>query len=111
MMVGVASDLFAVVYIARERKIYVLKASGTAPSGATLARFNELGYHADPKKWGPSSGMPPGGILTVTVPGAVWGWQAVLKRFGTLTFKDVLEPAARYAEEGFPVSERIAHDW
>jgi len=51
------------------------------------------------------------GILPVTVPGAVWGWQAALKRFGKLTFKEVLEPAAQYAEKGFPVSERIAHDW
>jgi gamma-glutamyltranspeptidase / glutathione hydrolase len=45
------------------------------------------------------------------VPGAVWGWQAVLKRFGKLTFKEVLEPAAEYAQGGFPISERIAHDW
>ncbi|HEV2228190.1 MAG TPA: gamma-glutamyltransferase family protein [Steroidobacteraceae bacterium] len=111
MMVGVASDLFAVVYIARDHKVYVLNASGTAPTGATLAHLNELGYRFDPKNWGPASGMPPGGILPVTVPGAVWGWQAVLERFGTLTFKEVLEAAARYARDGFPVSERIAGDW
>ncbi len=97
MMVGVASDLFAVIYVAKEHKIYVLNASGIAPSGATLEHFNELGYHVDPKNWGPVSGMPAGGILPVTVPGTVWGWQAVLKRFGTLTFKEVLEPAAGYA--------------
>jgi gamma-glutamyltranspeptidase/glutathione hydrolase len=40
-----------------------------------------------------------------------WGWEAVLKRFGTLTFKEVLQPAVDYAEQGFPVSERIANDW
>lgn len=111
MMVGVGGDVFAIVYIAKEKKIYVLNASGTAPTGATLARFNTLGYHWNPKNWGPTSGMPLNGILPVTVPGAVWGWQAVLKRFGTLTFKEVLEPAAQYAEQGFPVSERIAHEW
>ena len=111
MMVGVASDLFAVIYIAKEHRVYVLNASGTAPSGATLAHLNELGYHADPKNWGPASGMPGGGILPVTVPGTVWGWQAALRRFGTLTFKEVLEAAADYAEHGFPVSERIAGDW
>jgi gamma-glutamyltranspeptidase/glutathione hydrolase len=55
--------------------------------------------------------MPSGGILPVTVPGTVWGWQAVLQRFGRLTFKEVLEPAAQYAQNGFPVSERIAGDW
>jgi len=111
MMVGVASDLFVMIYIAKDRKVYVLNASGTAPTGATLAHLNELGYHFDPKNWGPTSGLPPGGILPVTVPGAVWGWQAVLQRFGTLTFREVLEAAARYARNGFPVSERIAGDW
>jgi len=71
MMVGVASDVFAVIYIARDHKVYVLNASGTAPTGATLAHLNELGYQWDPKNWGPASGMPPGGILPVTVPGTV----------------------------------------
>ena len=111
MMVGMGGDLFAIIYIAKERKIYVLNASGMAPTGATLERFNELGYHWDPKNWGPGSGMPHNGILPVTVPGALWGWQAALKRFGKLTFKEVLEPAAEYAQNGFPISERIAHDW
>jgi len=111
MMVGVGGDLFAIVYIAKERKVYVLNASGMAPTGATVERFNKLAYAWNPKNWGPGSGMPAGGILPVTVPGAAWGWQAVLKRFGKLTFKEVLEPAAQYALGGFPISERIAHDW
>jgi gamma-glutamyltranspeptidase/glutathione hydrolase len=111
MMVGVASDLFAVIYIAKEHKVYVLNSSGMAPTGATLGHLNELGYHWEPKNWGPTSGMPMSGILPVTVPGTVWGWQAALQRFGRLTFKQVLEPAAQYAQNGFPVSERIANDW
>jgi len=111
MMVGVASDLFAVIYIAQERKTYVLNASGTAPSGATVAHFRELGYRWDPANWGPTSGMPAYGILPVTVPGGIWGWQEVLKRFGKFRFKQVLEPAVQYAQNGFPISERIAYDW
>jgi gamma-glutamyltranspeptidase/glutathione hydrolase len=111
MMVGVASDLFAVIYIAKDHKVYVLNASGTAPTGASLEHLSDLGYHRDPAVWGPGSGMPGAGILAVTVPGTVWGWQAALQRFGTRSFKEVLEPAARYAEQGFPVSERIASDW
>jgi gamma-glutamyltranspeptidase/glutathione hydrolase len=111
MMVGMGGDLFAVIYIAKERKVYVLNASGMAPTGATVERYNKLGYAWNPKNWGPGSGMPAHGILTVTVPGALWGWQAALTRFGKLTFKEVLEPAARYAQNGFPISERIAHDW
>jgi gamma-glutamyltranspeptidase/glutathione hydrolase len=111
MMVGIGGDLFAIIYIAKERKIYVLNASGMAPSGATVDRFNKLGYAWNPKNWGPGSGMPTAGILPVTVPGTVWGWQSVLKRFGHLTFKEVLEPAVGYAQNGFAISERIAHDW
>jgi gamma-glutamyltranspeptidase/glutathione hydrolase len=108
---GIASDLFMIVYVARDKKLYALNASGTAPTGATPDRFAALGYHADPDNWGFSSGMPSGGILTVTVPGAVWGWDAALKRFGTMGFNDVLADAALYADEGFPVSPRIAADW
>jgi gamma-glutamyltranspeptidase/glutathione hydrolase len=111
MMEGLGGDLFAVIYVAKQRKAYVLNASGTAPTGANVERLNELGYHWDSKNWGPASGMPVHGILPVTVPGAAWGWQEVLRRFGTMTFKQVLEPAVQYADSGFPVSERIAHDW
>src|SRR5579884_1455390 len=44
MMVGMGGDAFAIVYIAKEHKFYALNASGEAPSGATLAHFNALGY-------------------------------------------------------------------
>jgi gamma-glutamyltranspeptidase / glutathione hydrolase len=111
MMTGVAGDLFAVIYVAKEKKLYVLNASGMAPSGATVERFASLGYRADPANWGPGSGMPVFGILPVTVPGSAWGWEEVLKRFGKLSFKEVLQPAIDYAENGFPVSQRIANDW
>jgi gamma-glutamyltranspeptidase/glutathione hydrolase len=111
MMVGVASDLFAMIYVAKEHKIYVLNSSGTAPTGATVERFNQLGYRWNPANWGPTSGMPINGILPVTVPGTVWGWQSVEQRFGKLTLKETLAPAVQYAEGGFPISERIASDW
>jgi gamma-glutamyltranspeptidase/glutathione hydrolase len=111
MNVGPAGDLFAVIYVARERKVYTLNASGKAPAGQTLARMNELGYRLDPKNWSPGAGMPAAGILTVTVPGAVWGWDEVLRRFGTMTLKETLQAAIDHAEQGFPVSERVAHDW
>ena len=111
MMTGVAGDLFAIIYVAKEKKLYVLNASGTAASGATVEHFASLGYRADPANWGPGSGMPPFGILAVTVPASAWGWEEVLKRFGKLSFKEVLQPAIDYAENGFPVSQRIANDW
>jgi gamma-glutamyltranspeptidase/glutathione hydrolase len=109
--VGPAGDMFAIIYIAKENKLYALDASGMAPSGMTVARMKELGYEWDPKNWGPGSGMPGFGILPVTVPGAAWGWDEVQRKFGALTFKETLQPAIDYAENGFAVSERIASEW
>ena len=62
MNVGPAGDLFAIVYIAAEKKLYALNASGKAPSGQTLARMNAAGYRWNPANWGPGSGMPPAGF-------------------------------------------------
>jgi gamma-glutamyltranspeptidase / glutathione hydrolase len=55
--------------------------------------------------------MPSTGILSVTVPGVVWGWDQALRTLGTMSFAQVLGPAIDYAENGFPVSERISNDW
>jgi gamma-glutamyltranspeptidase/glutathione hydrolase len=111
MNVGLAGDLFAIIYTAKDHKLHVLNASGMAANGQTLAFMNAKGYRADPANWGPQSGMPARGILTVTVPGAAWGWQEVLDKYGSMTFKQVLEPAATYASEGVALPERTAHDW
>ena len=111
MMTGVAGDLFAIIYVAKDNKLYTLNASGKAPTGQTIAHMNALGYAWDSRNWGPGSGMPGGGILTVTVPGSAWGWDEVLRRFGSMSLKETLQPAIDYAETGFPISERIASDW
>ena len=70
--VGIGGDLFALIYVAKEKKVYQLNASGIAPAGLTLDRMHALGYKANPANFGPGSGMPSGGILTVTVPGSLW---------------------------------------
>jgi gamma-glutamyltranspeptidase / glutathione hydrolase len=111
MNVGMGGDLFAIIYTAKDHKLHALNASGMAPSGETIAFMNSKGYRADPAYWGPGSGMPHAGILTATVPGAVWGWQEVLDKYGTMTFKQVLEPAVTYASQGVPLTERAANDW
>jgi gamma-glutamyltranspeptidase/glutathione hydrolase len=110
MNVGIAADLYAIVYIARENKVYQLNAGGSAPTGASVEAYNKLGYMYDPQNWGYGSGMP-GGVLSATVPGAAWGWVDSVERFGNLTLHEVLAPAIDYAENGFPVSEVIANGW
>lgn len=55
--VGIAGDLFAIIYIAKENKLYQLNASGIAPSGLSLARMNSLGYNWNPANFAPGSGI------------------------------------------------------
>src|ERR1700726_5338157 len=55
--------------------------------------------------------MPQQGIHSVTVPGAVAGWSALLRRFGSRAFAPLLAPAIRYAEHGFPVEEVVQGYW
>jgi gamma-glutamyltranspeptidase/glutathione hydrolase len=99
---GVGGDVFVLAWVAREHKLIALNGSGRAPAGATPAHLAERGF---------KDHMPMHGIDTVTVPGAVDGWDVLLKRAGTMSFKETLAPAAALAEQGFGVSERIRNDW
>jgi gamma-glutamyltranspeptidase/glutathione hydrolase len=98
---GIGGDLFALVYIARERKLYALTAAGWAPAGWTPAFFRDTLR---------LTAMPPAGVNAATVPGAIAGYDALLARFGTRTFKETFERAARLAEEGWGLAERRHSD-
>src|ERR1700758_2831709 len=98
---GMGGDLFAIVYDAKSGKLYGLNASGWAPAGLTIQFLKDQGIRE----------MPQRGIQTVTVPGAVDGWQKLLDRFGKKKFPDVLAPAIRTAEDGFPVTEWTSGLW
>jgi gamma-glutamyltranspeptidase/glutathione hydrolase len=101
MMNGIGGDLFAIVYQAKTGKLYGLNASGWAPAGLSIEFLKSKGV----------TGMPPNGIQSVTVPGAVDGWAKLLARFGTKNLSDLLAPAIYYAREGFPVAEWDAVYW
>ena len=102
---GIGGDLFAIVWSARDQRLHGLNASGRAPLGLTLEQLK-----AEVARSGRTT-IPPLGFLPITVPGAVDGWAELHGRFGRLPWKDLLIPAIRYAEEGFPVSEVIAYYW
>ena len=93
---GIGGDLFALVYVAKDKKLYALNSAGWAPAGWTPAFFEKLGQQR----------VPGSGVNSATVPGAVSGYDALLKRFGTMTFKETFERAARIAEEGWGQAER-----
>ncbi len=102
MSTGIGGDMFALIWSAREQKLYALNGSGRAPAALTIQEC---------RKRGATHEMPLTGWLPVTVPGALDGWAQALERFGKMKFADVLQPAIHYAETGFPVSEIIQAHW
>ncbi len=101
MMNGIGGDLFAIYWEAKTGKLYGLNSSGWAPQALTVAHI----------KAKDATRMPERGIDSVTVPGAVAGWNALHTRFGKLAWKDDLQPAIHYATEGYPVPELIHGFW
>ncbi len=99
-MTGVGGDLFAIVWSARDKALQGLNASGR--SGSLMARETL----AARKRTRISQG-----IESVTVPGALSGWAALLQKYGTLPLADALAPAIAIAENGFPVTPIIASQW
>ena len=102
---GIGGDFFAIVYSAKENKLYGINGSGRSPLGlsydqmkAALAKLHR-------------ETIPPVGMLPISVPGTVDAWAELHKKFGKLKLSDDLAPAIRYAEEGFPVTELIAYYW
>jgi len=100
-MTNVGGDLFALAWSAEEGRIVGLDASGRAGSLMTPERIRADGFDDVPYQ-GPGS---------ITVPGAVAGWEALVESYGNLSLAEVLAPAIELAEGGFPVSPIIARQW
>lgn len=98
---GIGGDLFVIVWDSKSKKLYGLNASGRSPKLLTMEVFKEKNI----------TQIPSTGMLPISVPGCVDGWFELHQRFGRLPMKEVLAPAIRYCEEGFPVSELIAYYW
>jgi gamma-glutamyltranspeptidase/glutathione hydrolase len=98
---GVGGDLFAIVWDAKSGKLHGYNGSGRSPQTLSLKWFQDQGI----------KDIPPLGPLPVTVPGAVDGWFALHDKFGKLPMQRLLAPTIAYANEGFPVTELIAHYW
>lgn len=101
MMTGIGGDMFAILWLADEQRMVGLNASGRA--GALMTREGLVGRGHE--------SMPRSGAETITVPGALAGWQTLLDTYGTTTLADALEPAIKMAEGGFPASPVIVDFW
>lgn len=99
---GLGGDCFALYYDAHSREVSALNGSGRAPQALTLERLEKEGMGKE---------LPPYHPFTVTVPGACAGWCDLVARFGGLPMADILAPAIRLAEEGFPVAPLTAGGW
>ncbi|MBV7314647.1 gamma-glutamyltransferase [Shewanella sp. NIFS-20-20] len=96
---GIGGDLYAMVWSAKDKRLYGLNGSGRSPMALTAAEFERLGIRQ----------IPPYGVLPISVPGAVDAWFSLHQRFGQLPMTDILAPAIHYADKGFPVSQVVAH--
>lgn len=99
-MNGIGGDAFGIFYDGETGEVTALNASGRSGALATPTFFREAGHDE----------IPGTGALSVSVPGAVAGWVDAHQRFGTRPFADLLQPAIRFARDGFPVSTRLALD-
>src|SRR4051812_35124790 len=100
-MNGAGGDLFAIVFSAKDRRIHGLNSSGRAPAAATPEEFKRRNIQKIPLR----------GELSVSVPGVVDGWSELLAKHGTRTLAQALDPAIKYARDGYAVSEIIADQW
>lgn len=99
---GVGGDCFALVFDASSRRVSAVNGSGRAPAALSISVLAQLGL---------TGAIPFTSPHAVTVPGAVAGWSDTLAQHGRMSLADVLAPAIRLAERGFPVSPLIAAQW
>src|SRR6184192_191726 len=102
---GSGGDLFAIVYSAKENKLYGINGSGRSPLGLSYEQMRATLDKLNRKT------IPPQGMLPISMPGCVGAWGELHKKFGKLKLSDDVAPAIRYAEEGFPVTDLIAYYW
>ena len=96
---GIGGDLFAIIWIQKDKKLYGLNASGRSPKNLTLDYFKENNIIK----------IPAYGPLPVSVPGCVDGWFEMHDKFGKINMQKILNPAIKYAENGFPVTELVSY--
>lgn len=95
---GPGGDMPAILYSKARGKVEVICAQAPTPAGATIDHYRSEGLEV----------IPGDGLLATVIPGAWDGWMLMLRDYGRLSLRDVLEPAIFYAEKGHPVLPRVA---
>ncbi len=107
---GLGGDVFA-LYKTANGDVGAMRASGGAPAGASIEAVSEAVSDGTEGLNPADAQMPFDGPHTVTVPGTARGWEATADRFGRKSLAELLQPAIRYATDGYPVSEVVSAQW
>lgn len=100
---GIGGDMFALYFDSQTKQVTALNGSGRASSLLTMDTLKKENFLAD--------GLPPYHPYTITVPGACAGWCDLIEKHGSLSLTEILAPAIRLADEGFPVAPVTAYFW
>lgn len=101
---GIGGDMFCLFYNAKTKKVHALNGSGRSAAQGSLKQLRgDLGLKPDDTR----SQIPTTSAHAVTVPGAAAGWVDTVEKFGSgkLSMEQILAPAIKLGDEGFPVSE------
>ncbi|WP_113094104.1 gamma-glutamyltransferase family protein [Agrobacterium sp. fls2-241-TYG-188a] len=95
---GPGGDMPAVIYSRKKDKVEVICAQGPAPAAATIDHYKSEGLDL----------IPGDGLLSTVIPGAFDGWMLMLRDYGSMSVREVLEPAIYYLENGHPMLPRVS---
>jgi gamma-glutamyltranspeptidase/glutathione hydrolase len=98
---GIGGDCFALYAPANSSQIIAFNGSGRAPAAASVETLLAQGI-TKIERHSPHA---------VTIPGAVDGWYQLRRDYGRKDLGELLQPAIRYAEDGYPIYPRVAYDW
>ena len=104
MSTGIGGDMFALIWMSDTKKVSAINGSGRSAMAANSEDILSKGYGSIPTEG-------KGAAFSVSVPGTVDGWQKCLDMHGSMKLHEVLQPAIRYAEKGYGVSDIIARAW
>jgi hypothetical protein len=96
---GLGGDVFYLTHMKEEGRVNFLNGSGRAAKAATIDFYLKQGLSSVPQR---------GAMACLTVPGCVDGWSKLHERYGSKSFREFVEPAAKYSHEGFPISRHLS---
>ena len=96
-MTGFGGVAPIILHMADSGETVTISGLGRWPKGVSLEMFRD------------KYGEIPRGMPRSVVPAACDAWLTAIERYGTMSFEQVVEPSLELAEQGFPISPRLAN--